>query len=75
MNQPRAKAQVISLTEYRELLAWVEAEALAEESQELLNLWELDRAINEGLIWMDVARSFVYQPLYCIKGGKTEHEK
>lgn len=67
-------AKLISLTEYRELLRRVEAEALEADPQEIADLleqWELDKAINEGLVWLEIARSFVYQPLYCVKGRKS----
>jgi hypothetical protein len=64
-------AKIICLAEWRELLQRIEAEAL-EDPRELLNFYELDMAMNEGLIWMDLARSFVYQPLYCIQGGKKK---
>lgn len=66
-------AKIISLTECRELLQRVEAEALEAEPQEiayLLEKWELDEAINEGLVWLEIARLLVYPPLYCIRGGK-----
>ena len=64
-------ATVISLVEYRELLQQIEAEALEVDPQ-WLELAALDAAINEGLIWVDVARDYAYPPLCLIKGGKYE---
>lgn len=65
--------KIISLCEYRELLQRIEDEALEADPQEIAHLlekWELDEAINEGLVWLEIARSFLYPPLYCIQGGK-----
>lgn len=63
-------AKIISLTEYRELLQRIEDEAAETDPGELLNLYELDRVNNDCLIWLEIARSVVYPPLYCVQGGK-----
>lgn len=67
-------ATVISLKEYRELLQRIEAEALEEDP--LAELRELDIAINESLIWLDITKSCVlYTVLYCIQGSKKSNSK
>jgi hypothetical protein len=64
------KAQIIDLTEWRELLALVEAEALDADP-----LWVekclLDQEADEDLDLVEMVRQLRYPPLYCIKGGKV----